>query len=396
MGDRRPQCAGYRWRRHPPRCRCGRRCGHSGRCRRRSRATPWALKAWATRVVPVKRSSAVRAPEAWQIRVRTGTRRRLEPRYLIIVGSRRTTLRWAVMGSGDHPGGDGAPSAAAGCGAGRPGARIPTGCAGTSPTRTRPRTCRGGCARCNPCCAPRSMTRRIRPPVQGPSGSSASVRGRGGTSSTSWRPIQGVRRSRRCWSSSIRPWSPSPGIVPASAGVADRLRIVEGDASQARWYADDVPADIVLVCGVFGNISAADITRTIQAMRGFCLPGGHVIWTRHRRAPDATPVHPGRLRRRRFRGAGLRGSRGDHHDGGSPPPRWAVGALRPRPGALRLRRRRLSSRMTGGLSPRMTGELPSRMTGEIPSRMTGELPSRMTGRMPSPMTPVPPMTPLPP
>jgi hypothetical protein len=74
-----------------------------------------------------------------------------------------------------------------------------------------------------------------------------------------------------------------------SAGVADRLRIVEGDASQARWYADDVPADIVLVCGVLGNISAADITRTIQAMRGFCLPGGHVIWTRHRRAPDATP-----------------------------------------------------------------------------------------------------------
>ena len=76
----------------------------------------------------------------------------------------------------------------------------------------------------------------------------------------------------------------------AAAGVADRIRIVEGDASQAGWYADDVPADIVLVCGVFGNIGGADITRTIQAMRGFCLPGGHVVWTRHRRAPDATPA----------------------------------------------------------------------------------------------------------
>jgi hypothetical protein len=72
------------------------------------------------------------------------------------------------------------------------------------------------------------------------------------------------------------------------SGVADRIRIVEGDASRSGWYAEHVPADIVLVCGVFGNISAADITRTIQAMRGFCGPGGHVIWTRHRRPPDRT------------------------------------------------------------------------------------------------------------
>jgi ubiquinone/menaquinone biosynthesis C-methylase UbiE len=77
--------------------------------------------------------------------------------------------------------------------------------------------------------------------------------------------------------------------VAAGAGVAERIRVVEGDASQCHWYADDVPADVVLVCGVFGNISAVDITRTIQAMRGFCVPGGHVVWTRHRLPPDATP-----------------------------------------------------------------------------------------------------------
>jgi ubiquinone/menaquinone biosynthesis C-methylase UbiE len=76
----------------------------------------------------------------------------------------------------------------------------------------------------------------------------------------------------------------------AGPGVAERIRIVEGDASQSHWYADDVPADIVLVCGVFGNISPADITRTIQAMRGFCAQGGHVLWTRHRRPPDLTPT----------------------------------------------------------------------------------------------------------
>jgi hypothetical protein len=76
----------------------------------------------------------------------------------------------------------------------------------------------------------------------------------------------------------------------AGPGVAERIRIVEGDASRCRQYADDVPADIVLVCGVFGNISPADITRTIQAMRGFCVPGGRVVWTRHRLPPDLTPA----------------------------------------------------------------------------------------------------------
>jgi hypothetical protein len=78
----------------------------------------------------------------------------------------------------------------------------------------------------------------------------------------------------------------------AAAGVADQVRVVEGDASLCRWYgdADAVPADLVLVCGVFGNISRGDIARTIQALPGFCRKGSEVIWTRHRRPPDATPA----------------------------------------------------------------------------------------------------------
>ena len=75
-----------------------------------------------------------------------------------------------------------------------------------------------------------------------------------------------------------------------AAGVADRIRVVEGDASQSRLYAEAVPADVVLVCGVFGNIGAADITRTIETLAGWCTAGGQVIWTRHRRPPDRTPA----------------------------------------------------------------------------------------------------------
>jgi predicted RNA methylase len=75
----------------------------------------------------------------------------------------------------------------------------------------------------------------------------------------------------------------------ATAGMSGHVRVVEGDAALSRWYADDVPADLVLVCGVFGNVSEADISRTIQALPGWCREGSEVIWTRHRRPPDATP-----------------------------------------------------------------------------------------------------------
>jgi hypothetical protein len=75
----------------------------------------------------------------------------------------------------------------------------------------------------------------------------------------------------------------------AAAGVTAQVRVVEGDAALSRWYADDVPADLVLVCGVFGNVSGADISRTIQALPGWCRTGSEVVWTRHRRPPDATP-----------------------------------------------------------------------------------------------------------
>jgi hypothetical protein len=74
-----------------------------------------------------------------------------------------------------------------------------------------------------------------------------------------------------------------------AAGVGEVVRVVEGDASLSSWYAEQVPAEVVLVCGIFGNISAGDIAATIEVLPSFCRPGGHVEWTRHRRPPDATP-----------------------------------------------------------------------------------------------------------
>ena len=154
-----------------------------------------------------------------------------------------------------------------------------TGCGGTRHTRIRRRPCRCACGRCSPCWVPLSTRSRRgsghchgypsradpdREPVCGPGARRHRRRGD---------PSTGTGRCRHCWSSSIRPSSPSLGTGPTGPAWRDRIRIVEGDASLARLYAEEVPADIVLVCGVFGNISTADITHTIQAMRGFCAPG---------------------------------------------------------------------------------------------------------------------------
>jgi hypothetical protein len=73
------------------------------------------------------------------------------------------------------------------------------------------------------------------------------------------------------------------------AGLAG-LEIVQGDASLTSAYAGAVPAHVILVCGVFGNISEADIHGTILELPSLSAPAATVIWTRHRLAPDLTPT----------------------------------------------------------------------------------------------------------
>jgi hypothetical protein len=66
----------------------------------------------------------------------------------------------------------------------------------------------------------------------------------------------------------------------------DSVDIVTGDASLVEAYAGLVPADLVLPCGLFGNITDDDIRATISAARGLTRTGGTVIWTRGRGEPD--------------------------------------------------------------------------------------------------------------
>ncbi len=68
------------------------------------------------------------------------------------------------------------------------------------------------------------------------------------------------------------------------AGVAVRV----ADAGTVAAYADALPADVLLLCGMCGNVTLEDIRRPAPAAAAMCAPGGTVIWTRHRRPPDLT------------------------------------------------------------------------------------------------------------
>ena len=84
-----------------------------------------------------------------------------------------------------------------------------------------------------------------------------------------------------------------PGNVDAMSASARaaglELEVVQGDAAQPSFYEGFVPADVVLLCGVLGNISTPDVRSMIASLPQLCRTGATVIWTRSRRPPDLTP-----------------------------------------------------------------------------------------------------------
>jgi hypothetical protein len=76
----------------------------------------------------------------------------------------------------------------------------------------------------------------------------------------------------------------------AESAVLSQVHVTQGDASITSAYNAFMPADIVMICGVFGNISEDDIHATILELPRLCASGATVVWTRHRRDPDLTPT----------------------------------------------------------------------------------------------------------
>jgi hypothetical protein len=64
-----------------------------------------------------------------------------------------------------------------------------------------------------------------------------------------------------------------------AAGLSG-VEVRRGDAGTWATFSDAIPADLLMLCGIFGNISHVDIRATIDAVPSMVAPGGTVIWTR--------------------------------------------------------------------------------------------------------------------
>lgn len=71
----------------------------------------------------------------------------------------------------------------------------------------------------------------------------------------------------------------------AEAG-ARNITVIEGDAADLSIYQPFGKADLLLLCGVFGNISEADMLRTVEYLPMLCKPGARITWTLNRKYAD--------------------------------------------------------------------------------------------------------------
>ena len=105
-----------------------------------------------------------------------------------------------------------------------------------------------------------------------------------------------------------------------AASTDAEVEVRAADAGTTDAYAGAVPADLVLLVGIFGNISDDDVRATVAAAPQLCRPGGTLLWSRGRRREDLGPQI-----RRWFTGAGFTELGYATHDHGDRP---ALGSVR--------------------------------------------------------------------
>lgn len=76
----------------------------------------------------------------------------------------------------------------------------------------------------------------------------------------------------------------------ATAAGLHRVEVVCADASTTDAAIGVAPVDVLLLCGIFGNVRDDDIRATIEQIPALCAAGATIIWTRHRKPPDRTPT----------------------------------------------------------------------------------------------------------
>ena len=82
-----------------------------------------------------------------------------------------------------------------------------------------------------------------------------------------------------------------PALAEAARRSAAALELTgvevrTADAGDTSCADGAAPADVVMACGIFGNVSDDDIARTVATLPSLLAPGGAVVWTRGHRAPE--------------------------------------------------------------------------------------------------------------
>ncbi|BEP13048.1 hypothetical protein acdb102_13590 [Acidothermaceae bacterium B102] len=106
----------------------------------------------------------------------------------------------------------------------------------------------------------------------------------------------------------------------AAAAGLNRIDVRTADAGNTDAFVGAVPADVVLLVGIFGNISDADLQQTIALSPELCTPGATLLWSRGRDDEDRNDAVRGW-----FAAAGFDELAYDTHDTVSKP---ALGMMR--------------------------------------------------------------------
>lgn len=66
-----------------------------------------------------------------------------------------------------------------------------------------------------------------------------------------------------------------------SLGLTKQIEFINGDATSAANYLGAAPADIVIVCGIFGNLADEnELNRLLENLSFLTKKGAFVLWTR--------------------------------------------------------------------------------------------------------------------
>ena len=75
-------------------------------------------------------------------------------------------------------------------------------------------------------------------------------------------------------------------VTAAAVAPQTEVSVRTADAGNTDAYVGAVPADLVLLVGIMGNISDADVQALVAAAGQMCRPGARVVWSRGRDRDD--------------------------------------------------------------------------------------------------------------